>query len=152
MPGYLAVDPGETTGWALFSPDGSLEGMGQIKGLDAFYRWLADECPSVDYVICEDFIVNPRKKFGGSRMIASQVIGVVRAHCLQNSIRLVLQANRYLKIGYAYAAARQPTTHADSHQWDAFAHGVYYLVKHRIRKPMMNSKQMPKGLARNDLH
>lgn len=147
MSGYLAIDPGLTTGWALFDDHGTLEDSGQVRGLDQFYRWLTRSCPVPDLVICEDFILNPNVPQGGSNMIASQVIGVVRAYALEHGLILVMQPSRILKIGYAYAAMRPlpKSRHSESHEFDAMAHGVYYLCKHKIRKIIL--EELPPSIG-----
>lgn len=131
---FLFIDPGETTGWATFTQDGLMLSLGQVAGLDAFTDWLEIQDPAL--IVFEDYLVNPNIPHGGSRVETIQVIGAIKSFAKRRSICAVPQAPHIKRIGYAWCGlkALPKSRHSISHQYDAMAHGVYYLVKERIRK------------------
>lgn len=136
---YLAFDPGLTVGWAAFDESGKECAWGQTpwdnvgKILDTFGGNLIA-------VICEDYVINPHVSHGGSKVETVRVIGMMQEYCRANNVPLVLQPPRIKKIGYAWAgrAPLPKSQHAQSHQFDALAHGVYYLQKNGIRKSVLD--------------
>lgn len=152
---FLAIDPGETTGWATFSQSGELEDFGQIAGFETFVVWLEKLRPVPELIICENYILNPKIPQGGSEMWTSQVIGVVRVYGIRHGIIVEMQRNVCLSPGYAFAGIKPlpKSRHAESHQFDAVAHGTYYLVKNKIAPTALEKKirNQNKKVA-NDLH
>lgn len=143
---YLAIDPGLTTGWAAFDISGELIGMGQVHGIDQFDDKLGNFSRLLA-IICEDFLHNPNVPQGGSRGPAQQVIALVRRYSRYAKVKLVMQASRILKVGYAWACIKQlpKSRHAESHQFDAVAHGVYYLQRNGIRRSSLDDPAMGNG-------
>lgn len=131
---FLALDPGETTGWASFNQDGSLIDYGQAEGFDFFSGWLEFLEPKPFLIICEEWILNPNIPQGGSRQETVQVIGSVRNYAIRNGIDIEWQSPSRKPAGYAWAGMKPlpKSQHSISHQYDAIAHGTYYLVKHKI--------------------
>lgn len=122
----LALDPGKTTGWALFSNKGILVNSGEIPN-HFVTEWLDSIEPGI--VVVEDYRNMPWKKQGGSNMPASQVIGMVKEYCRWRQIKVVLQQNTVKPIAYRWAGLKKK-----SHENDAIAHGWYYCQKSGIRK------------------
>jgi hypothetical protein len=136
-PKYLAVDPGDTTGYARFNDLGDIISFGQIKESD-FNDWLRDELGDNKYlrVICEDYRNHAwTRQTNWSRNKTSKKIGGLEAICNFFKIELVLQPNTVKAIGYMWGGIEVPTNHSISHQFDAYAHGVYHLQQEGIRKP-----------------
>lgn len=147
---FLAIDPGETTGWAIFKQDGSLDDYGQAEGLDFFSGWLEFLDPKPSLLICEEWILNPNISQGGSRQETVQVIGVIRSYGLRNGIDIEWQSPSRKPAGYAWAGIKPlpKSQHAQSHQYDAIAHGTYYLVSNKIIPTALERKLRSKRLRR----
>lgn len=133
---YLAIDPGETSGFAQFDSAGEIKAYGQFpyrKEEDCLQRLIHEGLLAV---IVEDYKNHPgMRQPTWSRNITSKTIGKIELLCKMRSISLVLQPNNVRPMGYLYAGLEQPKNHSISHQFDAVAHGWYYLVKNKIRTP-----------------
>lgn len=132
---YLAIDPGETYGWAAFDDKGSVVDKGQFRH-EQDTEILAALIPShLKTVICEDYRNHgwqQQKKW--SRNQTSKNIGKVEMTCALRNVPVVLQSNTKKSIGYKWAGLDgPPSNHAISHQYDAYAHGVYWLQINSIR-------------------
>jgi hypothetical protein len=133
---YVAFDPGETTGVAVFDEFGDVIRYWQIYTLGALLEFLE----TVDQ--CSDFIVEDFKIFGhkaksqiGSRGPAQQAIGVIQAHCQKHPKKNIwLQPASVKSIAAKWTQVKVPTNHANSHQVDAYLHGSYFLIRRGIKK------------------
>lgn len=98
----LAIDPGETTGWAsLFN--GSPGEMGEMP-YEEFSPWLADKRPSI--LLYENYIIRPAPVAKGyahqwDKGIALRVIGAVIHHGCLFGIPVEHQGSGILKPGHA---------------------------------------------------
>lgn len=137
---YLALDPGHTTGWATFDEKGNATGMGSLDGRHELYEFLAEHKPTL--VIMEDWLTNPNIRLGGDPLATVRYIGVVEYWCHLQGIQLVLQPNTVKSIAYLWAGIKKPRRKADTHQADAYVHGVYYLQKNGIRRPQQGAVQL----------
>jgi hypothetical protein len=136
---YLALDPGETTGWALFDAEGNILKYGQFTQ-DEQTEWLTDNITSsLTAVICEDYKNHPwMKQKGWSQNQTSKNIGAIELLCSMRKVPLHLQSNTVKSIGYKYMGMdRAPSNHSISHQFDAAAHGTYWLRVNGILKAMI---------------
>lgn len=145
--GYIAFDPGHTTGWASFGPDGlpkRLEGtrliMGQIAGQKGLYDLLDAVRTHPRVVICEEYVILDYNHFG-EKVETIQTIGILKSFAFRWNARWIEQSRTIKPIAYGMAKSLAPHIKAqgakgDSHRKDAFAHGVYYLTKQRILKPV----------------
>jgi hypothetical protein len=134
---YIALDPGDTTGWAAFDERGSLLSYGQ------FYKrnqteWLTDNISSnLKAVIIEDYTNfgwKQQKKW--SKNQTSKNIGAIEMLCELRNVPYFLQPPNIKAIGYKWAGLGEaPTNHSISHQYDAIAHGTYWLRSKGILKP-----------------
>lgn len=140
----VSFDPGLTTGVAAFDESGKPIWWGEIKETDGLKKtdlrttidciWKIDPKPRL--VICEDFIVEPPRyknngyshKLSGSRVIASEVIGIIRSWCVTNKITLVMSLRTNLYIGLKMAGLQMPSNHNNTHVPSAIAHGTWYLA------------------------
>lgn len=133
---YLAIDPGITSGWAEFDDHGSVLAYGQfhIREVTEKLRELCHE--DLLGVIVEDYKNHPwAKQRSWERNDTSKLIGRIEMICGLRQIPMILQPNTVRAIGYKFAGLdEQPTNHSISHQFDAVAHGVYWLVTNNIRK------------------
>lgn len=131
---YVAIDPGETTGWATFDEKGKLLQMGQYKMHEQNEALKAIIHPAVLMVIIEDYKNHgwtQQKRW--SRNQTSKNIGKIELYCDLFGVKYHLQPNTVKGMGYKYQGTEPPKNHAISHQFDAAAHGVYWLQQNGIR-------------------
>jgi hypothetical protein len=132
---YLAIDPGHTIGWATFDEEGNILEYGQTK-MEHFNKDFDKLLHSaLKGVITEDYRNHPwMKQKGWGRNETSQIIGKIEMLAEMRQIPLHFQRNTVKSIGYKWAGLKQaPSNHAISHQYDAIAHGVYWLQSNNIR-------------------
>lgn len=72
----LGLDPGDSTGWALFDGEKRIDGGVIINGLDGFIEWATTEMPQHDVLVVEAFVVQP--SFVGTPT-AAEVLGAAWA-------------------------------------------------------------------------
>lgn len=136
-PAYLALDPGETTGWALFDETGQIIKYGQYYQHQQT-EWLTENLTSeLKAVICEEYRnYNAQKKW--SRNQTSKNEGAIELLCEMRKVPFFLQRANVKSIGYKWAGlGSAPSNHAISHQYDAVAHGTYWLRNRGILKPFI---------------
>jgi hypothetical protein len=138
---YLALDPGNSTGWATFGADGNPIGFGTLKGKDEFYEFLKSQPESLVAVICEDFRLYPWKSMqqAWSQLDTVRLIGVVEFWCSERNKMLVFQNPSIKTIAYAWAGIPVPKNKALTHETDAYVHGVYYLQSIGVRTPQQGN-------------
>lgn len=130
----LALDPGETTGWALFKYteiDGKTRyvDQGQVSGEPEAINKLLDLLnPTI--IVYEDFRLFAHRAFQQrwSRMPASRVIGMVESWAKAHNVKFYSQGADKKTLGYMYLGEKPPGNHKKSHAPDAKAHGMYFLV------------------------
>lgn len=147
---YVSVDPGAgptrkgMTGWAIFDEDGNCLEYGQAK--ESEFNAVFDKLLHSNVVTCivEDYRNHPwMKQKGFGRNETSKLIGKLEMLCELRGIPLALQPNTVKPVGYMWAGLKKaPSNHAISHQYDAVAHGVYWLQSNGVRKP---GQGMPKN-------
>lgn len=134
---YIALDPGETTGWAKFDSQGDITSFGQFN-LGEQNQWLNDNIvEGLKGVIIEDYknYAHKRQK-NWSRNQTSKNIGKIEMLCDLRSVPYYLQPANVKAIGYKWAGLGEaPSNHSISHQFDAVAHGTYWLRQNGILKP-----------------
>lgn len=136
-PYYLALDPGGSTGWCTFDTNGDLITMGTCKTRQQIYDLLKRIKPST--IIMEDWISRDKTPFGGDRMETIRVIGAIEFYCHIRQIPLHEQPNTIKPIGYMWAGIPKAKAKSDSHERDAYIHGVFFLQKAGIRKPQQGA-------------
>lgn len=131
----LAFDPGDTTGVAEFTSDGKLMAMLQMN-MDELINYLNKFNKTVDTVVVEDFVLFAKRaqKQAGSRMKASQAIGLIRGFAARHEAKLVIQQANIKPIALKQTGIRLPSQHSKTHQYDAYLHGAYYLIGKGIMK------------------
>ncbi len=131
---YVAFDPGDTTGWATFDEKGKTLQMGQFTNEEQTEALKVLIHPKVLMVIAEDYRNHAwmqQKKWGRNQ--TSKNIGKIELYCEIMEVPYVLQPNTVRSMGYKYLGTQQPKNHSISHQFDANAHGVYWLQTNGIR-------------------
>ena len=126
----IAVDPGDTSGICIFNDDSSVKKMMQLN-LEEFTKWAATYDGPVDTIVYEKFIVFRQKAHTqvGSTMKVSQAVGMLKMMAHSTGAKLVEQGPDIKKIAIKWSGIIMPSQHSQTHKWDAFLHGYYYLVK-----------------------
>ncbi len=140
----LAVDPGKTSGIALFTGEGKPMWMEQARNpqeLHKFLQGIEREWGSVpSIVVIESYMVLPTqhsmKANVGSKLETVQAIGIVKSFCMTWDAKVVEQPPSIKKISQMWTKIKVPSNHADSHQFDALLHGYYYLIKEGGLSPL----------------
>lgn len=129
----LAVDPGKVSGVAIFI-EGNARTLDQVS-FDDFGAYLFDLNPRPDLIVYENYRLFSwkAKEQSGSKMEASQIIGMLKLFASSQKIKIVEQGPQIKPIAQKWSKTIPPKNHANSHQIDAFNHGFYYLVFHNMR-------------------
>ena len=143
-PYYLALDPGLNTGWATWDKDGEVLAMGTTRDYDDLHKKLAGLPVSIRVVILEDFKLFRNKAIQqtGSRMPAPKAIGQIETFARLWNAKIVKQPSNIKPIAENmtgkrtknYETGRLLMPKEQTHMWDAFNHGEYYLIKNNIKK------------------
>jgi hypothetical protein len=103
--------------------------------------------PEVSVVVVEDFIVFHKRaqKMAGSRMPASQVIGMLRVFARKKKARLIMQEAGKKDQGANLTQIFEPADHSQSHWVSAYNHGFWFLhnlglVQSELEKERLNGK------------
>lgn len=138
---YLAIDPGNNTGYAWFAENGDPTDNGAIKGHDEFLDWLEDG-PVAKIIIMEDYKVRPGNSGNHwSNVPTLQLIGAIKRYAKKNNItvEMVQPQNLYmgLRLLGMYEKYAPRTVHVPD-RLSALAHGVHWLTKRHIyRHPIL---------------
>jgi hypothetical protein len=147
----LALDPGETTGWAFFAGLELLQ-CGQINTSDASVApkaliSLLNEFHPVVQIVMEDYRVYQwkAKDHAWNPLLTPRVIGMVEMFAYQSDIPVVKQSaqtgkgfmtdDRLKEFGFYRRGER--------HARDAIRHACQYLLFHSDLKPTINGKGAP---------
>lgn len=167
QPHITSFDPGGTTGWVAFK-EGQFWG-GQFTAEHHHLELLdfldfelkqAKEAGRAYIVVCESFEYrqntnNPEDDRKGLNLISCEYIGVIRAWCMMNNVKLVMQTagegkgfvsdTKIQRLGLtaAHGAITDPKV---KHMWDAFRHLVHYMtIRERIREGLIEKMRRPRG-------
>lgn len=136
----ISVDPGDTTGLALWRSDGTFVEEMQLS-LDELIDWCQKigGYGNVSTIIIEDYRLLKHKSVqqSGSRFIASQAIGVLKALARKKGAKVVLQRPDVLVVAALHSGRKRPSNHKVSHSVDAYNHGFYWFVAQNILKPVL---------------
>lgn len=137
----IAFDPGETTGIALINLDESgnfvsIEAMTQVSHKDQI-SWFAEfnrtypdlEIVEVVYELWITYRQHAQRQIG-SKQITSQVIGQIKMWANMRGVpdnKIVAQKASILPVARKWSGVVGPKQHSQSHRFDAFNHGYYYL-------------------------
>ena len=137
----LAVDPGKTNGVSIFR-DGKVVSIDQVHldDLPTFLYDFKNRYDSVVYdrivIVYENFKLFKGKAIqqSGSNMEASQAIGQLKMIAAQNKWEIYDQPPSIKPIAQKWSGSKPPKNHSQSHQIDAYNHGVYWLIKNNMRR------------------
>lgn len=150
---WLAVDPGETTGWSLWDEVGTLRYADQTpmwkfadavyaaaegKVFDPFFEALtekeraAGKVPTIYAIVCEQWQLYPweLQNLAWDHCRTARLIGALELICRQFGIQLIFQGAD-IKKGAVAAGAEAlflAPVHENRHANDSLMHGVYYLA------------------------
>src|SRR6266496_4107812 len=125
---YIAIDPGDTTGWATFNEQGELIDFQEIKGHDNFLDWLEQQNARV-YIV-ESYRVRTSGHINSFSTVPTlQLIGAIKRVAKKKGIKIVMQeVSPALSIGLRFIGMH--SIYKGKHVPDrisALAHGTYYL-------------------------
>lgn len=131
---YLALDPGQTTGWCLFDTDGKPLQMGEVQYEEL--AMLLEEYHPIDFFVVEQFMVRTKSSKAGKnhrvaefdKAIAARAIGKVEARAERLGVPVHFQQSSILE-----GAAGMFGIKRRSHQKDvlsAVLHGLHYAHIH----------------------
>lgn len=131
----ISVDPGETTGIAYWENDGtfiSREALTQDEILDK-----VETLSDVTVIVVEDYRLRQGKQMvqTGSRFVAVQIIGALKAYARRVGAKFVLQPANVLTIAALHSGVKRPSNHSKSHDIDAYNHGYYYFETKGLLQP-----------------
>lgn len=129
----LAIDPGETSGWATFTTDGTFIQRGQL-GFDDMLEMLAVCIPYATFVL-ETYTHDPGRQKRGSTFKTVQLIGAIKLRALQLGAEVVTVSREAKTMGAIYTGEPQPKDHKLSHEVDAKNIGTFWLVTEGIIDP-----------------
>lgn len=135
---YIALDPGDTTGYATFYSDGSIKDMEYYSMDEVRSRFEQDIWNHPLAVICEDWRLYPdaARHFYFSPMPTAKLIGWLEGVCYMQSIDFILQAAQIKASGYKMWGRKPlPKSNPMNHAYDAVVHGRHYLIKNGIIQP-----------------
>jgi hypothetical protein len=131
----ISVDPGETTGIAYWEDDGtfiSREALTQDEILDK-----VETLSDVTAIVVEDYRLRQGKQMvqTGSRFVAVQIIGALKAYARRVGAKFVLQQANVLTVAALHSGVKRPSNHSKSHDIDAYNHGYYYFETKGLLQP-----------------
>jgi hypothetical protein len=144
---YIFVDPGEHTGWAMFDVDGNEVDVFTTDSFEKtcaiIFQYINNKLP-IKRVIVENFKLYPWKSQVQmwSEFETVQVIGAIRARCLEYNIPYETVPAHNKGMGFMYMGIKEPShNNPANHQLVAMAHGVFWLQKCGIRTPQQGRQR-----------
>lgn len=130
---YLGVDPGDTSGFALFETPEKMLDWGNVK-YDDFLDWLATLPDGITVVIVESFQLFQHKAVqqSGSKMKASQIFGMLKMYAKKIGAEFVEQPPTIKAFAEKQTKLVPKGAHINSHRVDAFNHCYYYFIKNKL--------------------
>src|SRR5690242_17132677 len=124
---WLAIDPGDTSGWCTFDAAGELLAMGQerTKTDSEFNKFITDKIDSsLSGVICEDYVLFKHKAMAqtnsrGRNLNTAKQVGKVQLLCELKNVEFIKQPAANYRIGAMWGGFEIPSNHAISHQYCA---------------------------------
>ena len=131
----LVVDPGDTTGFALFQDNGIFIAKDQANFEDMLQ--ILHDTRHIERIVVEDYRLRAGKQAQqtGSRFQAVQVIGALKYHAFLHDIPFELATVQAKALGSMYSGVKPPSDHKKSHEIDAYNIGIYWLVDNKIIEP-----------------
>ena len=134
----LAIDPGETTGYAIYKNGKIICEEIQVGLHNLKQIWdLIDSC-KLDVVVCEDYIIygSKAKMHAWNKLVTPQIIGAIRLSCELLKVPLYMQMASTAK-GFCNDTKLKEWgfwIKGHDHSRDAIRHVIYFLLFHNERK------------------
>lgn len=140
-----SIDPGEKIGFASWRDDGDLR-YNDTLSVDRMMEVLAGASNLPHTVVMEDWRLRGHRAMQqtGSRMLASQVIGMVRLFCFAHETKLVYQEPQVMQLAAMHQGIKYPKGHVP----DALAaklHGLYYFESVDLLSPVSLEDRLSLG-------
>lgn len=128
---YMSFDPGEGTGWALWSETGYLTDFGNVyndvNGVADLFENLIRRGIGPDVIIYEKWKLLKTKEFYGSTMLSCQVVGLIRGYGHTLKAELVSNETNIKSTAQKWTGLKPVGAHSTQHFVDAIYHGWHYL-------------------------
>lgn len=119
----------------MFNDDGTDAGVGEIKGHDNFLDWLDQRTEIFIGCIVEEYTVrNQQFNHQGSKVPTIQLIGAIKRWAKKRNTPVYEQPSSALPIACRFAGVPYKKGVHVRDALSAYAHGVYWLQKKKIRK------------------
>lgn len=130
----VSIDPGGTCGVCLWEVTGQLVWQRKML-LDEFVIWCDEFAEGVTVVVCEDFTLrrNRANAQTGSKMQASQGIGIARAFARAKRAKFIRQQPDILRITALHVGVKVPQGHIPD-DVSAYLHGARWFMSEGILK------------------
>lgn len=136
----LSIDPGEHIGVARWTDTGELRYNGSMSVLEfedylCFEAW-EDDPPLA--VPMEDYRLRQGKQMAqtGSRMITSQVIGMVKLWSHRHGAHIELQPSNILRVAAKHANLHVPAVGHIPDAVSAYLHGYWFFENQGLLRPV----------------
>ncbi len=131
----ISVDPGETSGIAYWSDGGEFVEKEMLTQEQLFDK--LEKLENVTAIVCEDYRLRQGKQMvqTGSRFVAVQIIGALKAYAQRIKAKFVLQPANVLTVASLHSGVKRPSNHSKSHDVDAYNHGYYYFETKGLLQP-----------------
>lgn len=131
----ISVDPGETSGIAYWTDTGEFVEKEALTQEELFDK--IEQLENVTAIVCEDYRLRQGKQMvqTGSRFVAVQIIGALKAYARRVGAKIFLQPANILTVAALHSGAKRPSNHAISHDIDAYNHGYYYFETKGLLTP-----------------
>jgi hypothetical protein len=131
-PFVLSVDPGKRIGVALWMPQGVLLWK-VVMDFEELSDWLDSE-GNVNVIVAESYRLDHRAgRQKGSKLEASQVIGMLRRETRRRGIKYVEQPNGILRVTAMHAGLKVPAVGHIRDDISALLHGFRYFEDQGMR-------------------
>lgn len=134
----LSLDPGITTGWALFNTINSLPliKFGSERGKDTLWCALEELKQPELVVVVEDYINRPSKAGGFDHAWDTgkthRIIGSIEHWCWENHYKFILQQPMIKPAAYGMLGLKYEKGKKNQHHLDAIVHGYYFLLAQKL--------------------
>ena len=131
----ISVDPGESSGIAYWSDKGEFVEKEMLTQEELFDK--IEKLENVTVIVCEDYRLRQGKQMvqTGSRFVAVQIIGALKAYAQRVGANFVLQPANVLTVASLHSGIKRPSNHSRSHDVDAYNHGYYYFETKGLLAP-----------------
>jgi len=131
----ISVDPGETSGISYWSDNGEFVEKEMLTQEQLFDK--IEKLENVTVIVCEDYRLRQGKQMvqTGSRFVAVQIIGALKAYAQRVKAKFVLQPANVLTVAALHSGIKRPSNHSRSHDIDAYNHGYYYFETKGLLQP-----------------